>query len=175
MDRAAEIVGQWRRQRPDLDPSPLLVLGRVQHLANLVDVVLRPPFAAEGLGNGDFDVLAALRREGAPFELSPGQLSERMLVTTGAVTKRVDRLVARGLVERSISEVDARGRVVRLTRAGRKLCDRLIGEHLANEAAILAPLSDRDRHTLERLLAQLVVAAESHALAAAGSSISSPG
>lgn len=167
MDRAAEIVEQWRTERPDLDPSPLLVLGRVQQLADLLDVVLRPPFASAGLGNGDFDVLAALRRQGPPFELSPGQLSERMLVTTGAVTKRVDRLEARGLVERSISDVDARGRVVRLTRAGRTLCDRLIGEHLVNEAAILARLSDRDRRTLERLLAVLVDAAESHAPATA--------
>jgi DNA-binding MarR family transcriptional regulator len=169
MDRAAEIVEQWRTERPDLDPSPLLVLGRVQHLAELLDVVLRPPFAAVGLGNGDFDVLAALRREGSPFELSPGQLSERMLVTTGAVTKRVDRLESRGLVERSVSQHDARGRVVRLTRAGRTLCDRLIGEHLANEAAILSGLSDRDRHTLERLLAVVVEAAGGYAPAVPGS------
>ena len=175
MDRAAEIVGQWRRERPDLDASPLLVLGRVGHLAELLDVVLRPPFAAANLGNGEFDVLAALRRQGSPFELSPGQLSERMLVTTGAVTKRVDRLAARGLVERSVSEVDARGRVVRLTGAGRMLCDRLIAEHLENEAAILARLSNRDRRTLERLLAVLVDATESYAPGAPGSSGSSTG
>jgi DNA-binding MarR family transcriptional regulator len=154
-DHVAEIVRQWRRERSDLDPSPLLVIGRIQHLAEVFVTALRPPLAAAGLGNGEFDVLAALRREGEPFELTPGQLSERMLVTTGAVTKRVDRLVARGLVSRSISEADARGRVVGLTAAGVDLTDRLIEKHLANEAAILQSLPDDDRRALERLLATL--------------------
>ncbi|MEU0547310.1 MarR family transcriptional regulator [Micromonospora sp. NPDC005979] len=154
-DRVAEIVGQWRRERPDLDPSPLLIIGRIQHLAEVLDAALRPPFAAAGLGNGEFDMLAALRREGEPYALTAGQLSERMLVTTGAVTKRVDRLIARGLVSRSVSEVDARGRVVGLTPAGVTLTDRLIEEHLANEAAILRGLTDSDRRALERLLAML--------------------
>jgi DNA-binding MarR family transcriptional regulator len=154
-DRVADIVGQWRRERPDLDPSPLLVIGRIQHLAEVLDAALRPPFAAAGLGNGEFDMLAALRREGEPYALTAGQLSERMLVTTGAVTKRVDRLIARGLVTRSVSEVDARGRVVGLTPSGVTLTDRLIEDHLANEAAILRGLTDGDRRALERLLAKL--------------------
>ncbi|MFI5928619.1 MarR family winged helix-turn-helix transcriptional regulator [Micromonospora sp. NPDC051543] len=154
-DRVADIVGQWRRERPDLDPSPLLVIGRIQYLAEVLDAALRPLFAAAGLGNGEFDMLAALRREGEPYALTAGQLSERMLVTTGAVTKRVDRLIARGLVARSVSEVDARGRVVGLTPSGVTLTDRLIEEHLANEAAILGGLTDSDRKALERLLAKL--------------------
>ncbi|MFG3555291.1 MarR family winged helix-turn-helix transcriptional regulator [Micromonospora sp. NPDC047557] len=154
-DRVAQIADQWRRERPDLDPDPLLIIGRIQHLAEALDGALRPPFAAADLGNGDFDVLAALRREGQPYTLTAGQLSERMLVTTGAVTKRVDRLIRRGLVSRAVSEGDARGRVVGLTPAGKTLTDRLIEEHLANEAAILSRLSDSDRRNLERLLATL--------------------
>lgn len=154
-DRVADIVSQWRRERPDLDPTPLLIIGRIQHLAEALDASLRPPFAAVGLANGEFDMLAALRREGEPYMLTAGQLSERMLVTTGAVTKRVDRLIARGLVSRSVSEVDARGRVVGLTPAGLTLTDQLIEEHLANEAAILRNLTDSDRKALERLLAAL--------------------
>ncbi|MCG5436291.1 MarR family winged helix-turn-helix transcriptional regulator [Micromonospora foliorum] len=154
-DRITEIVGQWGRERPDLDPTPLLIIGRIQQLAAVLDVALRPPFAAADLGNGDFDVLAALRREGEPYTLTAGQLSQRMLVTTGAVTKRVDRLIARGLVSRSVSAADARGRVVGLTPAGVALTDRLIEEHLANEAAILRGLTDNDRRTLERLLAAM--------------------
>ncbi|MEW2144423.1 MarR family transcriptional regulator [Micromonospora vinacea] len=154
-DRITEIVGQWSRERPDLDPTPLLIIGRIQQLAAVLDVALRPPFAAADLGNGDFDVLAALRREGRPYTLTAGQLSHRMLVTTGAVTKRVDRLIARGLVSRSVSAADARGRVVGLTPAGVALTDRLIEEHLANEAAILRGLTDNDRKTLERLLAAM--------------------
>lgn len=160
-DRVSRIVGQWRRERPDLDPSPLLIIGRIQHLAELLDAALRPTFAAAGLGNGEFDVLAALRREGEPFELTAGQLSERMLVTTGAVTKRVDRLIVRGLVSRSVSEVDARGRVVGLTAAGVSLTDQLMGKHLANEAAILGGMAESDRRALEQLLATLTLTVES--------------
>ncbi|PGH46462.1 MarR family transcriptional regulator [Micromonospora sp. WMMA1996] len=133
----------------------MLVIGRIQWLADALDAALRPPFAAAGLGNGEFDVLAALRRAGAPHTLTPGQLSHRMLVTTGAVTKRVDRLIARGLVYRATHETDARGRVVGLTPAGLKLIDRLVEEHLANEAALLRGLTDRERADLERLLETL--------------------
>ncbi|MEV4813020.1 MarR family winged helix-turn-helix transcriptional regulator [Micromonospora avicenniae] len=154
-DRIAEIVGQWRRERPDLDASPLLIIGRIQQLAETLDAALRPTFAAADLGNGEFDVLAALRREGEPFTLTAGQLSRRMLVTTGAVTKRVDRLIARGLVSRSVSAADARGRVVGLTPAGVTLTDQLIEKHLANEEAMLRGLADRDRRALEQLLATL--------------------
>lgn len=154
-DRVSEIADQWRRERPDLDPSPLLVIGRIQHLAERLDTVLRPPFAEVGLGNGDFDVLAALRRAGRPFELTPTQLGEQMLVTSGAVTKRVDRLLAQGLVSRSIAETDARGRVVALTPAGRRLVDRLIAEHLANESALLADLGPTDARRLASLLERL--------------------
>ncbi|MER7443426.1 MarR family winged helix-turn-helix transcriptional regulator [Micromonospora avicenniae] len=154
-DRIAEIVGQWRRERPDLDASPLLIIGRIQQLAEALDTALRPTFAAADLGNGDFNVLAALRREGEPYTLTAGQLSQRMLVTTGAVTKRVDRLIARGLVSRSVSAADARGRVVGLTSAGVTLTDQLIEKHLANEEAMLRGLTDNDRRALEHLLATL--------------------
>ncbi|SBT42937.1 MarR family winged helix-turn-helix transcriptional regulator [Micromonospora auratinigra] len=154
-DRIADIAAQWRRERPDLDPDPLLIIGRIQRLAVLLDEALRPPFAAAELGNGEFDVLAALRRAGDPYVLTAGELSRRMLVTTGAVTKRVDRLVARGLVSRSVSDHDARGRVVGLTPDGVALTDRLIAQHLANEAALLRELTDDDRAALERLLVTL--------------------
>ncbi|TYB95438.1 MarR family transcriptional regulator [Micromonospora sp. WP24] len=160
-DRITEIVGQWRRERPDLDPSPLLIIGRIQQLAEALDAALRPPFDAAGLGNGEFDVLAALRRDGEPYRLTAGQLSQRMLVTTGAVTKRVDRLITRGLVSRSVSAADARGRVVGLTPAGVTLTDQLIEKHLANEAGMLRGLSDSDRSALERLLATLTQAVAS--------------
>ncbi|WP_255511097.1 MarR family winged helix-turn-helix transcriptional regulator [Micromonospora sp. WP24] len=106
-------------------------------------------------------MLAALRRDGEPYRLTAGQLSQRMLVTTGAVTKRVDRLITRGLVSRSVSAADARGRVVGLTPAGVTLTDQLIEKHLANEAGMLRGLSDSDRSALERLLATLTQAVAS--------------
>ena len=156
----AQIVAAWARCRPDLDATPLLVIGRMARLTQLVEPHLRPPFAEAGLGNGDFDVLAALRRCGAPYALTPGGLSASLLVTTGAITKRLDRLEARGLVERQVSEGDARSRVVRLTTTGLSLVDRLIEVHLANERTALAGLSDREVDQLGRLLGRLAESLE---------------
>jgi DNA-binding MarR family transcriptional regulator len=156
MDQVAAIAEQWRTQRPDLDPGPLLVLGRIQRIEALADTVLRAPFAAAGLGNGDFDALAALRRAGPPFALSPGALADAMLVTTGAVTKRVDRLLERGLVTRAAAGGDGRARVVGLTPAGLRLTDRLIAEHLDNERDLLGGLSAAETGQLADLLGRLL-------------------
>lgn len=162
MDGISRIVDQWRHQRPDLDPTPLLILGRIQQIAEVIDSALRPPFAAADLGQGDFDLLAALRRAGAPYELTPGQLGQQMLVTSGAVTKRVDRLLARGLVARQASDTDGRGRRIRLTDAGRRLVDTLIERHFANEAVLLSRLDARQVRQLEELLEALAGSIESN-------------
>ena len=151
----ATIVSQWSVERPDLDTSPMLVVGRISWLADALDTALRPPFAAEGLGNGDFDVLAALRRAGTPYALRHRDLTAAMLVTPGAVTKRVDRLVARRLVARAADDSDGRGQLVRLTPAGVRFVDRMIAVHMENEAKLLEGLSGRERQQLSRLLAKL--------------------
>lgn len=154
-DHVEEIVARWQAERPELDASPLLVIGRISWLAEALDAELRPPFAAEGLGNGDFDVLAALRRAGSPYALRHRDLTATMLVTPGAVTKRVDRLVVGGYVAREAAADDGRGQLVRLTKAGVRLVDRLIEVHLENEARLLSALSERDRRQLARLLSKL--------------------
>ncbi|MFM9372611.1 MarR family winged helix-turn-helix transcriptional regulator [Streptomyces sp. Da 82-17] len=154
-DPTAAIVDQWKRERPDLDPTPMLVVGRLFALTGVLDQRLRPPFAEAGLGNGDFDVLAALRRSGEPYALSAGELSRTVLVTTGAVTKRVDRLEARGLVSRSVAAHDSRGRLVTLTAEGVELADTLIATHLANQRRLLAGLDDRSQAQLADLLGRL--------------------
>jgi DNA-binding MarR family transcriptional regulator len=151
-DHVDVIVGQWATERPDLDSSPLHVIGRVSRLAELIDELLRPVFAAHGLGNGDFDVLATLRRNGSPFELTPTELGARTMVTSGAVTKRVDRLIGAGLVERRVSDSDARGRHVRLTERGKALMDDLYPVHLRNEERLLAGLTTAERDQLTILL-----------------------
>ncbi|NRQ51280.1 MarR family winged helix-turn-helix transcriptional regulator [Aeromicrobium stalagmiti] len=151
-DHVDVIVSQWAAERPDLDSSPLHVIGRISRLADLIDELLRPVFASEGLGNGDFDVLATLRRNGAPYELTPGELGERTMVTSGAVTKRVDRLVGAGLVERRVSDADGRGRHVRLTSRGKELMDALYPVHLRNEERLLAGLTAEEREQLGALL-----------------------
>jgi DNA-binding MarR family transcriptional regulator len=154
-DTVEDMVGQWRRERPDLDPSPMLVVGRMFRLVGAWDRELRGPFAEAGLGNGDFDVLAALRRAGEPYALSAGELSRTVLVTTGAITKRVDRLEAAGWVTRSVAEDDSRGRRITLTEAGLRLTDKLMEAHLANQRKLTQPLSAEERTELERLLAKL--------------------
>ena len=155
-DPVQRIVDQWAVTRPDLDAAPILIVGRIARLHHGMDAALRPTFAEHGLGNGDFDVLAALRRAGEPCALRPADLSRTLLVTTGAISKRIDRLEARGHVTRvgGVKD-DARGKLVRLTRRGRNLVDRLIPVHLANERRLLDVLSSRERTTLARLLAKL--------------------
>lgn len=155
LDHVAGIVAQWGRERPDLDASPIAVIGQMARLTQLFDPHLRPPFVEAGLGNGDFDVLAALRRAGAPFTLTPGHLSVSLLVTTGAISKRIDRLEGRELVRRTVSDADARSRLVTLTPAGVDLTDLLIAVHLANEARLLASLSVDERDRLAVLLGRL--------------------
>ena len=152
LDHVGRLMEQWHRERPDLDVSPMGVIGRLHRLAEALDEQLRPVFAAAGLGRGEFDVLAALRRSGAPYELTPGELAASTMVTSGAVTKRVDRLEQAGLITRTVSGDDARSRRIRLTPAGLELVDRLVGQHVANEHRLLSSLSRAEREQLAALL-----------------------
>jgi DNA-binding MarR family transcriptional regulator len=163
-DAVARIVAQWRQVKPELETDPMLVIGRIGRLAATIDARLRPTFAEIGLGNGDFDVLAALRRSGEPPALSPGDLAEAMIVTTGAVTKRVDRLADKGLVTREVAPDDARGRVVSLTPAGLELVDQMMVVHLANERRLLQGLSGEQVDQLAGLLRVLAASLESESL-----------
>jgi DNA-binding MarR family transcriptional regulator len=159
-DAVDRILAQWARERPDLDTGPMSVIGRLHRLAALLEEELRPVFAAAALGDGDFDVLATLRRSGPPFRLSPGELSESTLVTSGAITKRLDRLERRGLVERSVSAADRRGREIQLTTEGRALTDAVVVDHWANEERLLAALDQQERARLAELLRKLLLAVE---------------
>ena len=152
LDHVGRIMAQWHRERPDLDVSPQGVIGRLHRLAARLTEELVAVYAEFGLGEGEFDVLATLRRAGAPYELTPGELAAGTMVTSGAVTKRVDRLVERGLVTRRVGERDARGRVIALTADGRDLIDRAFEAHMANEHRLLASVSAADRRDLERVL-----------------------
>jgi len=151
-DHVGRIMAQWRRERPELDVSPLGVVGRLHRLAEALNSELRELFATAGLSDGDFDVLASLRRSGEPFALTPGELADTTMVTSGAVTKRVDRLEAQGYVTRTVSAVDGRSRTIALTDAGRSLIDELFPRHVDNERRLLAGLSTAERDELARLL-----------------------
>jgi DNA-binding MarR family transcriptional regulator len=152
VDHVARIQAEWRAERPDLDTSPQGIIGRLHRIANQLTAELTLLYGKYGLTEGEFDVLAALRRAGAPYERAPGEIALHTMVTTGAVTKRVDRLEAAGLVRRRRSDADGRGRVVRLTPAGRRLIDKAFTAHMANEERLLGGLSAAEREQLESVL-----------------------
>lgn len=159
-DAVDRIRAQWRVERPDLDTRPMGVIGRLSRTSGLVDVQLRSLFAEYDLGDGDFDALASLRRAGPAYRLTPTQMAATMMVTSGAVTKRIDRLERLGLVERTVCAADGRGRSVALTPAGRRVVDDAIVAHMANEHRILAALDDQEWDDLSRLLKKLLVSLE---------------
>lgn len=156
-DAVDRITQQWQAVRPDLDTSPIEIIGRVSRLSRLIDRELGVNFGEHGIESWMYDVLATLYRIGPPHELTPGDLVRQSMVTTGAITNRIDRLVERGLVRRERSEHDRRSVVVGLTDAGRELVERVAPDHLATEDRILGSLSARQRDQLTRLLRSLAV------------------
>ncbi len=155
-DEVDRIVAAWRRERPDLDVAPLQVLSRVSRLARHLDLARGAAFAAHGLERWEFDVLAALRRAGEPYELSPGQLTAETLVSSGTMTNRIDRLERRLLVRRRPDPDDGRGVLVQLQPGGRELVDTALADLLERERALLADLAAADADMLAAALRRLV-------------------
>jgi DNA-binding MarR family transcriptional regulator len=156
-DEVDRLVQAWRRERPDLDVAPLEVLSRVSRLARHLDRARRTAFATHALEPWEFDVLAALRRAGEPYQLSPGSLITQTLVTSGTMTNRIDRLEDRGLVERLKDPGDRRGVLVRLTAEGRSRVDAALTDLLTHERDILRALPARQRSELGDLLRRLTL------------------
>ncbi|TPI36612.1 MarR family transcriptional regulator [Mesorhizobium sp. B3-1-9] len=157
MDRAGRAMEQWRRERPDLDVSPMGVIGRLNEASALIARDrLAPVFARFGLQSGEFDVLATLRRSGAPYALTPTELYEATMVTSGAMTARLDRLEKAGLTRRAPHPSDRRGVVVQLTAKGLALIDEAVTAHVANEHKVLSGLTPAERETLSLLLEKLI-------------------
>jgi DNA-binding MarR family transcriptional regulator len=154
-DHVDRIVEQWARERPDLDASPIRVIGRISRLSRSIDRQLRTVFDRHHLEAWEYDVLASLRRAGAPYELIAGDLLNALMITSGAVTNRIDRLERRGLVKRGKRDEDRRFVLVRLTDAGLRLIEEAAPAHLDNERAILAPLDADELAQLEELLRRL--------------------
>jgi DNA-binding MarR family transcriptional regulator len=160
-DEVDRLVDAWQRERPDLDLGPMEVLSRVSRLNHHLDKARRRAFAEHGIESWEFDVLAALRRAGAPYELSPGRLIRETLVTSGTMTNRVDRLVTRGFVVRLPDPHDRRGVLVRLTEQGRATVDGALAGLLERERELLAGLNGTEQKKLASLLRALVVTFES--------------
>jgi DNA-binding MarR family transcriptional regulator len=160
-DEVDRLVEAWHRERADLDLRPMQVLSRISRLSHHLDRARRQAFAEHALESWEFDVLAALRRAGAPYELSPGRLLKETLVTSGTMTNRVDRLESRGLVERLPDPYDRRGVLVRLTPTGRTTVDGALEGLLSRERDLLAGLDTSEQRRLAALLRTLVVPFES--------------
>ena len=151
------ITNQWTAVRPDLDVTPIEIVGRVSRLSRLIDRRLGTNFAEFGIDDWMYDVLATLYRTGEPYELSAGELVGQTMVTTGAITNRIDRLEQRGLVERASAD-DRRKVIVRLTRQGLDVVEEVVVDHMATERQILADLSPRQQHDLAHLLRKTLLA-----------------
>ena len=155
-DEVDELVEAWARERPDLDLAPVEVFSRIGRLSRHLDLARRDAFTTAQVESWEFDVLAALRRAGAPYELSPGRLLRETLVTSGTMTNRVDRLAGRGLVERLPDPRDRRGVLVRLTPEGKDAVDAAFERLLEAEQTFLAGLPEKDRGRLAALLRTLL-------------------
>jgi DNA-binding MarR family transcriptional regulator len=155
-DEVDELTEAWSRERTDLDLGPVAVFSRISRLARRLDKVRSEAFSAYGIESWEFDVLAALRRAGAPYELSPGRLLRETLVTSGTMTNRVDRLAGRGLVERHPDPEDRRGVLVRLTGEGKATVDGAFTALLEAERELLADLPPSAQKDLAGLLRRLL-------------------
>ena len=148
------ILAQWKEERPDLDASPMAVIGRITRLQVHFDRLL----THDGLNGGEFDVLAALRRSGTP--LNPKVLTERLMLSAPAMTNRLDQLEQRGLIRRMPDPTDRRALLIELTREGRRLIDQAMTTHVENEERILASLTKQERREIAALLRKLLLSVE---------------
>ncbi|MFT0762722.1 MarR family transcriptional regulator [Scrofimicrobium sp. R131] len=159
-DESARIVRAWTHERPDLDASPMLVFSRLSRLSRHFDLLRRRAFATHELEPWEFDVLATLRRAGKPYSLTPGQLLAELLVSSGTMTNRIDRLEGRGLVVRGPAPSDRRAILVSLTEDGRTRVDSALATLLNSERELLEPLSTEERDRLAELLMPLLTVFE---------------
>jgi DNA-binding MarR family transcriptional regulator len=161
-DGVDEIIEQWQRERPDLDPEPIGVVGRVSRLARELELRLEPVYREHGLEPGWHDVLATLRRVGPPFRMRPSEFTSALMLTSSGTTKRLDRLERAGLITRAPDPDDRRGTLITLTGEGRELIDAMTAAHLENERRLLSALTAAERERLAGLLRKLQLGLPPH-------------
>lgn len=156
-DRAKRAAAEWAQERPDIDATVMALAGRLLEAAHLLDRNWLTPLAAQfELHQGEFDVIATLRRSGAPYTMTPTVLYEGLMLSSGAMTSRLDRLEKKGLIARIPSPEDRRSVLVKLTPAGLALIDRILPLHVANERQAFAQLNPDEQQQLNQLLTRLV-------------------
>jgi DNA-binding MarR family transcriptional regulator len=156
-DLVDELLDQWKRERPDLDCKPMAVFGRLNRLDRVSNAAIEARLGEHGLSRGEFDVLATLRRRGEPYTLAPTALARWMMLSSAAMTNRVDRLEAAGLVERRPDPGDRRGVLVALTPDGKRVVDAAVADHVENERRLLEPLTAEEQQALNALLRKLLL------------------
>ncbi|WP_180899429.1 MarR family winged helix-turn-helix transcriptional regulator [Martelella soudanensis] len=160
MDHVDRILAQWQAERPDLDVGPMGVMGRLKRLQVHLSRGLETVFARYGLNAASFDVLATLRRSGPPYALSPSDLMDWTMVSSGTMTNRIDRLAEAGFVSRKRNPEDGRGFGIALTEKGFALIDEAVSAHVGNQHALISQLSAEERDQLDRLLVRWLSAFE---------------
>ncbi len=156
MDRVDRISAQWQRERPEIDHDAMALIGRLSRLSRHLGQAMDKTFAAHGLNAASFDVLATLRRSGAPYRLSPGDLLATTMVTSGTMTHRIDRLEREGLVRRIGNPDDARSVLIELTPEGRARIDAAVTDHTATQTRLAAGLTAEERAQMTGLLRKLL-------------------
>ncbi|WP_308014842.1 MarR family winged helix-turn-helix transcriptional regulator [Nocardia coffeae] len=159
-DRVDAIVDQWHRERPDLDAEVMGVVGRLSRVVQLGSGRVEATHRRHGLQRGEFDVLAALRRSGEPFEVTPSALADTLMLSRAGMTSRVDRLERAGFVQRVADPADRRSLRVALTPTGLALIDTVVADHIATEQQLITPLTTRERAELDHLLRKLLMSLE---------------
>lgn len=154
-DHVDHILKQWAQERPDLDATPMAIIGRISRLSRVHERAIADTLRTFGLGPDEFDVLATLRRSGSPYQLNPKHLRQSMMITSATMTHRLDKLEQRGLIRRNSDPSDRRGIMVQLTAEGTDLVDSALEAHLATESQLVAHLPQRDRTQLAQLLRDL--------------------
>jgi len=156
MDQIDKIIAQWNRERPDLDVSSMSLVGRLKRITQHLSREMDKTFSTFGLNRASFDVLATLRRSGAPYRLSPGDLLATMMVTSGTMTNRIDQLVKAGLVERIENANDGRSVIISLTDKGFTTIDAAVTAHVETQGRLTRDLSKQDFETLNELLGKFL-------------------
>ncbi|NYJ13610.1 DNA-binding MarR family transcriptional regulator [Rhizobium leguminosarum] len=157
MDHVDKILAQWRQERPDLDVEPMGLLGRLKRLGTHLGREVEAVLLKHGLSTSAFDVLATLRRAGAPHRLSPGELLEMTMVSSGTMTNRIDQLEKAGFVERVVNPEDRRSVLIALTEKGFSTVEEAVGAHVANQQRLTRNLSAVDKAELDRLLRKFLL------------------
>lgn len=163
-DRVDQIIAQWAAQRPDLPAEPMAIVGRLVRAERALVPRITESHRRFGLTRESFDVLATLRRAGPPYRLSPTELYRWLMLSSGAITNRIDRLEADGFVERAPDPQDRRGVLVALTDSGKRLIDEAMTDHVRNEERLISALDAKDRRELSRILRKLLLAFEADGL-----------